>query len=292
MRQTALIISIGVALCLSCSNGNPSLAGGAGAGNPGSATFAMVIDTADSAFEMPKRLTGRGNHALTVLDAAGNTVYISEVLVTVQSIWFEQEERDRDEDKSAENGQRGNSAHGSSLAGHEDQRRRSCIQGPFLFDVLSGESEPAARIDSLAPGDYIGVRVHVAADNKGEPGAEEEPACCAVSVSGSVAIGDSLRDFSILAPINEELPYKQGQTVTVAEGDTVKFTLSFLLREWFSAIALSSCDTATHDRGAILIGGPSSACPKTMVAFKLSFIHSGRLNGRKNPGRGPRHPFK
>jgi hypothetical protein len=263
MRFAACVSVLTLGLLLQCSDsGNPSLAGGAGAGNPGRATFAMAVDTGAVESSAAAKAAVTRSDMPEIIDAAGNRVTITSATVAARWLRFV--------------GNEACEGRGQSCAGGKNAR----VEGPFVFDLLAKTARPMASADSLPAGVYTGIEIHVATDSVFERASDGEPPCCAVRIEGVYETAEGNRAFAILLPIDENVHYSQKPPVTVEAGETVHFVLALDVRQWFSEIDIAACTDLIDDSGAVIIGGPQNACVQTRVAFKQSFIHSGRLRRR------------
>jgi hypothetical protein len=264
MRVAACVSVLSLGLLMQCSNsGNPSLAGGAGAGNPGRATFAMAVETGTLDSSAAAKAVARDDDdRVEVVDVAGNRVTITSATVAAQWLRFV--------------GNEACEGPGQSCPGGKNAR----VEGPFMFDLLAKTAQPMASADSLPAGVYRGIEIHVAKDSVFDSASGGEPPCCAVRIEGAYETAAGNRAFAILLPIDEHVQYAQDPPVTVEAGETVHFVLALDVRQWFSEIDIAACTDLIDDSGAVIIGGPQNACVQTRVAFKQSFIHSGRLRRR------------
>lgn len=140
-------------LLLALLNCSDKIAGGSGAGNPGATTFAIVSVTTDSS-EIPDTLT-EGNSGIKMFpdtiriddDSSGLFIVNYAVLKINRIIFLFDSTGKKSPDRD--------SVHLPLISSDEG----IIIEGPFLFNILGGISEPPLPGFSLPQGKYSGIRL-------------------------------------------------------------------------------------------------------------------------------------
>lgn len=268
--RSVFILTLTAALiiaALRCS-GPSELAGATGSGNPGGPVkVCLVADTGLSENALLKKVAHPVQRPGVEISDAGNLSFsIDSMNITVQRILFILSDLDCQK----------------ALEGFND----SCLtcdsgslalEGPFVFDLHTGKSQPALDSFRLPEADYIGIRF----ETRNTKGAGSQD--CPMYISG-IFNYDTSHAFSFLLNSFSFTLLRKGPPARVSRNDTTSFILTFAARHWLDFLDLGSCLDGGHIRfqndGSLLIdqNSPKSGpCMNTEAVMRRNIQNSAAL---------------
>lgn len=270
IRICILVICAGIIVILSHCSLNDSMAGGTGVGNPGNTTVSIIADTG-FVITNDKRETSlsSGNilpQQIPITDMDSLTLVATSMRITVESIYFVLDDKEN----------------GYDLLEGLDETPFTCdkehiiLDGPFIFDALTGLSTPSFDSIQLPEAKYTGIKLHVL-DNSS---LEEH----AIDIAGTFLYKDVTRTFSIR--MEEDLlalfKYK-GPAFQITEGDSTNFLLVLNADQWLQYMSVKNyLDNALivlDQNGNLTVDKTTNTDPykEFKKAFRSNIIKSGIL---------------
>lgn len=264
----AFLVSISVILCNCSLNG--SMAGGTGVGNPGNTTVSIIADTGFVITDESRSASTASNkilpQQLPIMDMDSLVLMASSILITVERISFVLDD----------------SENGYDILENLDETPFSCdkehiiLDGPFIFDVLTGLSTPSFDSIQLPEAKYTGMKLYILNNSSLEDHA--------IEVTGTFVYNDTTRNFSI--KMEEDLlalfKYK-GPAFQISKDDSINFLLILNADQWLMYISLKEyLDNnviSLDQNGNLLIDKTTDTGPykNFKKAFKSNIIKSGIL---------------
>jgi hypothetical protein len=265
MKNSALSVPIGLSLALGivhCGGASDPVAGGTGTGNPGgSVVVSMLADTgidlttlskvsanpssSDAPNAGPPSFAGRG---VAIHDAGGMPIAIDTAYLRVKRIHIL---LDSSEDAAQ-------LASGFPGARQHDSEG-FILDEPFVFELVSGTSIPAACTLSLPEAKYRGIKLKSDSGAHAQPGSTYD-----VTLVGRYQYNDTTYAFRIgldmPAPV---IINRANAPVAVSHIDTTHFQVVFDAGTWFVDADLKGCiDNGSLPRqpnGELVVTTPPSS---------------------------------
>ncbi len=270
-KYCMLVFLVGIVMILSRCSLNDSMAGGTGVGNPSGATtvsivadtgFVITNDNRDASVSPEKILLQQ----IPIMDMDSLTLLASSILITVERVYFVLDDKEN----------------GYDLLAGLDETQFSCdkehiiLDGPFVFNALTGLSTPSFDSIQLPEAKYTGIKLHVL-DNSSLEGH-------AIEVAGTFLYKDATRTFSIR--MEEDLialfKYK-GPAFQITKGDSTNFLLALNADQWLQYISvknyLDNNLIVLDQNGNLIVDKTTNTNPykEFKKAFKSNIIKSGIL---------------
>jgi hypothetical protein len=284
---------------LSCTS-TPQIAGSSGAGNPGgTTTVALVVDTLSSAglaktsaAPSPTGTTGgtqqstiaspfssvqttaAGRGPFPIADQGGMPMTVTGATITAKAICFVLESG-QDPVKLLERFNQPLQQDSSSII----------LNGPFLFDAMTGVSVPPIDTLRLPEARYTGIKLLLDTSlRSGQPGG---PQGSSVDITGTFIYQNTQRNFTFRLNINQALPYLNTQSVILVQrNDTTKLSIVFNPKQWLSGVNITSCLNIGYitleSSGDLIIDGNTGRGPCQSIEgnIRQNVISSGALYAR------------
>lgn len=264
----AFLVSIFVILC-NCSL-NDSMAGGTGVGNPGNTTVSIIADTGFVITDESRNASPSSNkilpQQLPITDMDSLTFLASSILMTVEKIYFVLDNKENGYDLLA----------GLNETPFTCDKQHIILDGPFVFDALTGLSTPSFDSIQLPEAKYTGIKLHIL-DNSSLEGH-------AIEVAGTFLYKDVIRTFSIRMEENLLALFKyKGPAFQITKGDSSNFLLVLNADQWLQYMSVKNYldnDLIVLDQnGNLTVDKTTNTDPykEFTKAFKLNIIRSGTL---------------
>lgn len=243
--------------------GSDTVAGGAGAGNPGKTTLAMIIKSADcepSAQASLQKTLSSNNFIFTDMNMRTYTVTSS--FITVERIHFVAEPKDREVLASTV----------VSLPLRKDPEG-IVLDGPFVFNTINGTSEPPVGTIRLPNVNYKTIRIVV--ENKIQKST--------FNLSGTFLNKDKKYQFMFNLPLSITIPYDFNSTNSYISGaDSTDICFVLDATSWFANINTGDCINSLSpplDSTGVFIIDESVSGTCTEVSNKIgsNIVKSGKL---------------
>lgn len=264
----AFLVSISVIL-FNCSL-NDSMAGGTGVGNPGNTIVSIIADTGFVITDYNRETSvSSGNilpQQIPIMDMDSLTFLASSILITVERTYFVLDNKENGYDLLA----------GLDETPFTCDKEHIILDGPFIFDALTGLSTPSFDSIQLPEAKYTGIKLRIL-DNSNLEGH-------AIEVAGTFLYKDVTRTFSIR--MEEDLlalfKYK-GPAFQITKGDSTNFLLVLNADQWLQYMSVKNYldnDLIVLDQnGNLTVDKTTNTDPykEFKKAFKSNIIKSGIL---------------
>lgn len=166
----------------------------------------------------------------------------------------------------------------SRLKCYSETEETPWVDGPFMFDAITGESEPAEVTVAIPSGSYSGIKLHVT--KKGHLSTDEP----AIEVSGTFDHLGVTRAFSIALKCNLSVEYPvEAGTLELNPDAELHCAVVLDEEEWLSGTSIIECigtgDIDLQDDGSLLIDEtiPPGPCHSNENIIRQNILHSGKL---------------
>jgi hypothetical protein len=263
-----------MALVAGCASNPDTVAGSAGAGNPGGTVSLAIIADSGEIQSLQKRATPcniflppieKNDLNLPIVDDGNLTVDIDEAYLTVESILFQLDQSDDVSELLSEVDNEKLSAGTEGLV----------LKGPFIFDALTGESNPSVDAFSMPETDYTGIKLYIG------PGSGEK---CAIDISGTFEYESSIREFALCLSLDVGALYKKtGAPFRVLQKDTTHIAIILDAARWLSGIEFKKCldngllPLDSEGNLTITDNSGSAFCSNIDARIRVNIITTGRL---------------
>ena len=264
----AFLVSISVIL-FTCSL-NDSMAGGTGVGNPGNTTVSIIADTGFVITDDSRSASTTSNNILPqqlpIMDMDSLTFLATSILITVERVYFVLDNKENGYDL---------------LAGLEEtpftcDKQHIILDGPFVFDAMTGVSTPSFDSIQLPEAKYTGIKLHIL-DNSS---LEEH----AIGIAGTFLYKDAVRTFSIRMEEDLHALFKyKGPAFQITKGDSTNFLLVLNADQWLQYMSvknyLDNNLIVLDQNGNLTVDKTTNTDPykEFTKAFKSNIIKSGIL---------------
>jgi|GEM_PF-3196905 hypothetical protein len=277
------------------------VAGGSGAGNPGGvATIALLVDTQSSAglskisatsasdttgkgagqaggpvpASSNDQIAAAGKGPFTITDDGGMSMTVTGTTIAVKAVYF-MLDSGQNPAKLLERFDQPLLADSSSIV----------LNGPFVFDAMTGVSVPSIDTLKLPEARYTGIKLLLdTAQHGGQPGGRTGSA---VDITGTFVYQAVQRNFSFRLNMNQAIPYMNAQSSVVVQAvDTTNFTIVFNPQLWLSGVNIASCIDngyiTLENSGDLIIDGNTGRGPCQSIegAIRQNVVASGQLRVR------------
>jgi|GEM_PF-2204580 len=269
MRKVLKSYLVAVATCvfagILASCGADSIAGGAGAGNPGKTTIAIVAREKGAAPCVSGAVLTKPGvaDALVVTDSSNNVFTVENSFVIVKRIHFVVEPKNKE--------QITNAAVCSPL---RKDAESIILDGTFTFNAMNGTCEPPVGALTLPDADYKGVKLVI----------ENGPEKNSISLSGTFIYFDTIRRFNFDLPLTVNVTYENdGEAVHISGADSTDIRIVLDASMWLSNISTDACivsqGAAFDTTGIFVLDGkvPAGACAEIPKKISENIIQSGKL---------------
>ena len=159
------------------------------------------------------------------------------------------------------------------------------VEGPFVFDLMTGASTPSLDEVTLPSGTYkrIDVRLDDAEPSDGLVEEDDAMAELSLLVRGAVDVDGDLVEFGLALQFNEDARFEEQGGILV-EGDST-LPLSLNVAEWFDGVDLAACIASDEiepgDNGVYWIDEDVSGgdCSDVERDLKENIKESGQIDG-------------
>ena len=257
------------AILVTCSMNDP-IAGATGVGNPGKTTVSIIADTGfvitDNCRNTPLSPVKYPPAQIPIMDMDSLTFLASSIHITVERIYFVLDDKENGYDFLA----------GLDNTPFTCDREHIILDGPFVFDALTGKSIPSFKSIQLPEAKYVGIKLYILNNSSLDDHA--------IEVTGTFLYKDATRTFSI--KMQEDLialfKYK-GPPFQVNEGDSTNFLLVLNADQWLQYMSVKyylDNDLIVLDQnGNMMVDKTTNtgSIREFTKAFKSNIIKSGTL---------------
>lgn len=221
------------------------------------ATFTIMLSTSSKLLKM------LADTSYLITDLSGTTFNITESRVNVRHIQF-----DLPEESNA------------------DSTEKVSLDGPFLFDLMTGSVTPPLDSFTLEPGIYKRVDVRLD-DSELEDGlvtASDPLLDNTMIVEGTFDYDNNPeRQFQLILKFNEDIRFEDISGVVVPENESTSIVLSLMVDEWLGNIDITSClddgDLDLDSNGNLIIDDTNgSDCQDVEGTIKSNIKNNYDLN--------------
>ena len=269
-RNSILVFLVGIIIILSKCSLNGPMAGGTGVGNPGNTIVSIIADTGFViTYDNRETSVSSGNilpQQIPIMDIDSLTFLASSIIITVERIYFVLDDKENGYDLLA----------GLDETPFTCDKQHIILDGPFVFNALTGLSIPSFDSIQLPEAKYTGIKLHIL-DNSSLEGH-------AIEVAGTFLYKDVIRTFSVR--MEEDLlalfKYK-GPAFQITKGDSTNFLLVLNADQWLQYMSVKyylDNDLIVLDQnGNLTVDKATNTDPykEFTKAFKLNIIRSGTL---------------
>ncbi|MBD3421462.1 MAG: hypothetical protein GF398_15195 [Chitinivibrionales bacterium] len=264
-----VMICMGAALLLKCSNDADPVAGGTGAGNPSSTTtLAIIADTGfvSSGYTLAKSGM-RLSRLLPITDDDSLQYVLDTTLIKVNTIIFILESPSHCSDLLA-------SFHGPFNL--ECDKEGIALSGTFIFDAVNGTVSPSLDSLRIPAGRYKGIKLMI---DKAPSKSSHIDTCATVDFRGNFFYQHQQRRFRVGLNMNAPIKYlTYDSTIIVGQDDTTHFLIEMDASHWFSGVSLKPClengDIPLDADGNVTISCkfPQGACRSFASVIKANLV--------------------
>lgn len=237
-----LITSLALGI-LNCTSTNENLAGGTGTGNPPvvASTVSVIADTSLESNTLKKTRTGVNNilnrsfleppnTPFTVLDADSLKFTVESAIITAQKVYFVPEKAFNE------------STFTNLTPPLKYDSEGIFIEGPFIFNALTGISEP--RFDSvyLPKVDYIGIKLLLSDSIQTRRGSPQNPnfRTAPISINGKFTFNDTIHNFTFNLMIDTLHLFTTERPVGLSK-EHANFIIALKVNYWLNSINFKAC---------------------------------------------------
>ena len=128
--------------------------------------------------------------------------------------------------------------------GSTDTTVQISIDGPFVFDLMAGTSNPALGAIDIEPGVYKRIDIRLD-DTKAEDGlvtAGDDLLDNTFVVKGTFDYdGNAARNFTFILKFNEDIRFEKASGFVMEDGEVNNMILSLKVEEWLQDVDITGC---------------------------------------------------
>ena len=251
-----IICCVWLALVILIAGCSFNLASGTGVGNPGITKISIIADKGYDT--VTQKLQPVMQEEIPVIDDGGLLFTVTSISINVH--YFSFLVSDIEEKKLRQ----------ISGTPAEGQAVDIQLDGPFLFDVLSGLSIPSIEDFTLPAGKYAQMRLYI--NNK-----EDQSAPYAFEISGHFEYNGKKRNFFFKLQSKNLVSYKyKGPAFSITPEDSTLFSLVLNAEWWLAGVnigeSIENNEITLNQAGNLIIDNSSTG--KEYEKLKRSISHS------------------
>jgi hypothetical protein len=260
-KATNIVLSMFVAVCLLsfifCSG--PDIAGGAGTGNPGKTTFAIVARDTTANLLLQKALDD-GN--ILIPDSSQNVYHVDSFSVIIRRIHFvfKPDDKNRIDEVSV-------------LPPLRKDQSSIVLEGPFVFNAITGIPDSVFGAIMLPDAHYTAVRLVI--ENKSEKNS--------IFLGGTFRYLDKIHRFKFDLSLNVSVTYENDKGVYISGTDSTDMKVELDASKWFADINTEGCinsqPTPFDANGVFILNGKivDGVCAEIPRKINENIVGSGKL---------------
>jgi hypothetical protein len=239
----------------------PDLAGGAGTGNPGKTTFAIVARDTITTTSLQKSVSAG---EIIIPDSSKKIFHVDSFSVILRRIHFvfSPEDKSRIDEISV-------------LPPLQIERKDSSIvlEGPFIFNALTGIPDSVFGTVLLPDANYKSVKLVI----------ENKPNKNSIFLGGTFRHLDKIHKFKFDLSLNASVTYENEKGVYVSGTDSTDMKVELDASKWLANINITGCinsqATPFDTNGVFILNGKISdgSCAEIPRKINENIVNSGKL---------------
>jgi hypothetical protein len=237
----------------------PDVAGGAGTGNPGKTTFAIVACDSPATLPLQKTLDA---DEIIIPDSSKNIYRVDSFFVILKRIHFIYSPEDKPRIDAMK-----------VLPPLRKDPSSIVLEGPFRFNALTGIPDSVLDAVLLPDANYTGVKIVI--ENKGEKNS--------IFLGGTFRYLGEMHAFKFDLSLNVSVTYGNAPGVYVSGSDSTEMRVELAASKWFADIAIDDCigsQTSPFDsNGVFILNGKidTGSCAEIPRRINANIVNSGTL---------------
>lgn len=237
----------------------PDIAGGAGTGNPGKTTFAIVARDSVALFPLAKA-TDDGN--IIIPDSSQNFYRVDSFSVILKRIHFIFSPEDKQRIDAM-----------TVLSPLRKDPTSIVLEGPFIFNALTGIPDSVFGAVLLPDAKYTSVKLVI----------ENKPDKNSIFLGGTFRYLGEMHAFKFDLSLNVSVTYENDKDVYVSGSDSTEMKVVLDASKWFANINIQDCiksQTSPFDpNGVFVLNGKieTGACSEIPRKINNNIVNSGKL---------------
>ncbi|HEX2959337.1 MAG TPA: hypothetical protein VHO70_21060 [Chitinispirillaceae bacterium] len=220
MKKTTEILYVMLVTCclplfIYCSGSD--IAGGAGTGNPGKTTFAIVARDTVTALQLQKSLDV---HDIVIPDSAKNFFHVDSFYVILRRIHFIFSPEDKPRIDAI-----------NVLPPLRKDVSSVVLEGPFIFDAISGIPDSIFGAVLLPDANYTAVKLVI----------ENKPDKNSIFLGGTFWYLGEMHKFRFDLSLNVSVTYENDKGVYISGSDSTAIKVELDASKWFANINIEGC---------------------------------------------------
>ena len=168
----------------------------------------------------------------------------------------------------------------SSKTGHQKN-----IEGPFVVNLLTGQSTPAIERVELQPGKYDSIELRIMDATASDLNSNDQLIDYSLHLSGRFNYLSQVRNFTILVKINEWLDINRVGETYISDGLVNDFVIEIDPSNWISSANIKTCvennEITLESDGSLIVNdtvnsGGDSSCDLAKL-IKQNIKNSSRI---------------
>ncbi|NLD93488.1 MAG: hypothetical protein GX639_12560 [Fibrobacter sp.] len=250
-----LLLCASLTLCISC--GTSSIAGGAGTGNPGKTTFAIIAQDTTPAISLGKATDVTD---IIIPDSINTFFNVTSSFIIVKRIHFIYNPEDKPDAMTL-------------IPPLRIDNESVVLEGPFTFNTLTGISDSLLGFVLLPDANYTGVRIVI----------ENKPNKNSIFLSGTFRHQNIDYPFRFDLSLNVTVNYDHNSQVYISGTDSTDIKVVLDASKWLSNINIGNCISSQpspfDSNGTFVLNGKitEGVCAEIPRKINENIIKSGRL---------------
>jgi hypothetical protein len=257
--NTTLFMFVACRLLLFSHCAGPDIAGGAGTGNPGKTTFAIVAGDTISSLPLAKTAVPGD---IIIPDSAKNYYRVESFSVILKRIHFIFSPDDKPRIDAM-----------TVLPPLRKDPTSIVLEGPFVFNALTGIPDSVFGTVLLPAANYAAVRLVI----------ENKPEKNSIFLGGTFRYLGEMHAFKFDLSLNVSVTYENDKGVYVSGSDSTEMKVVLDASKWFANINIEGCiksQASPFDpNGIFVLNGKidTGVCAEIPRRINDNIVNSGRL---------------
>jgi hypothetical protein len=235
------------------------IAGGAGTGNPGKTTFAIIARDTITTSPLQKNIFAA---EITISDSSQNIFYIDSFSIIIKRIHFVFSPEDKNRIDAI-----------SIVPPLRKDQFSIILEGPFVFNAISGIPDSVFDAILLPDANYTAVKLVI--ENKSDKNS--------IFLGGTFRHSDKLHKFKFDLPLNVSVMYENEKDVYVSGTDSTDMKVELDASKWLANINIIGCVNSQaipfDANGVLILNGKISggSCAEIPRKINENIVNSGML---------------
>lgn len=252
-----MFVACSLPLLFYCSGSD--IAGGAGTGNPGKTTFAIVAKDTVTAHQLLKSVNTK---EIVIPDSLRNFFHVDSFYVILRRIHFiySPEDKQRIDELKV-------------LPPLRKDPSSIVLEGPFIFNAITGIPDSLFGTVMLPEANYTAVRLVI----------ENKPEKNSIFLGGTFRYLGELHAFKFDLSLNVSVTYENDKGVYVSGSDSTEMKVELDASKWFANISIEDCINSQNSpfdsNGVFVLNGKinDGICAEIPRKINDNIVNSGKL---------------